>query len=127
MEDFVRRRFPGVFENTAFVADVEQIGVCAVRLGFGRGHGDPMLIGILNEFTTRSHGPFPPGSDDFELRGECHIGELKAYLIVSFSRGSMRHRFGAFFQRDLGLSAGDQRTGNRGAEQIAPFIHCVPS
>src|SRR6185437_11337475 len=53
------------------------------------------------------------------------ISELEAYLVVALAGGAMRDSVSADFLGDLDLLLGDQRTRDRGAEQILPLIERV--
>jgi hypothetical protein len=64
----------------------------------------------------------PPRGDDLQLRRERGGGELEAHLIVAFARRAVRHGIGVFCASDLDHALCDQRAGNRGAEEILPFI-----
>ncbi len=67
---------------------------------------------------------FPRG-DDAQVRGERHVGELEAALVVTLAGGAVRHGVGLFLLRDLDLGLGDERTGDRSAEVVLALVDRV--
>jgi hypothetical protein len=72
-------------------------------------------------------GPVPPRRDHLDVRVERIGGELKANLVIALAGRAMGNRIGAGFFGDLDQPLGDQRTGNRGAEQVDAFINGIGS
>ncbi len=84
-----------------------------------------MLLGERDQVAARVEVPFPPRRDHLDVGVERIIGELEAHLVVALARGAMRHGIGAGQLGDLDLALGDQRPGDRGAEQIDALIERV--
>ena len=84
-----------------------------------------MLARIIDQSRARVEVPQPPRRDDFDTRLERIISQLEAYLIVALAGGTVGNRVGLFFHGDVDLPLGDQRPGDRSAEQIRPFINRV--
>ncbi len=89
------------------------------------GHGDLVLLGEVDQIAARLELPFPPGRDHLDVGVERIISELEAHLVVALAGGAMGDGVGAGRARDLDLALGDQRPGDRGAEQIDAFIERV--
>ena len=125
LENFIRRGLPGIFKNTALVTHVKQVQIHTVRLRLRRRHGNAVPIGILDQFAPRPHCPFTPRGDDRKIRRQRRVGQLEPHLVVSLSGGAMRHRLGAFFERDLSLTPRNEGPRDRGPEQITAFVYGV--
>src|SRR5262245_31452858 len=91
------------------------------------GDRDLMLLGELNQLGTRRQVPFAPGSDHLHVWLERVVAKLKSHLVVAFTGGAVRHRFGSDLLGDLDLLLGDQRPRDRGAEQVLALIDRVGS
>ena len=66
-----------------------------------------------------------PRSDDGEVRGESHVGELEAALVVALAGGAMGDGVGLFLEGDFHLGLGDERTRDGGAEIILALVNRV--
>ena len=102
-----------ILEDTGLVALVHQVFVHGVGLG-GRGvDGDLVLLGVTDQvgapLEAREEGRVLPGGDDLDLGAERIVGQLEADLIVALTRGAMRDVGTLLLQRDLDLTAGDDR------------------
>ncbi len=113
---------PRIFKHTAFIADVQQVGVGAVRFLVGGGHFNAMFAGKGHQGGARGQVPFTPGRDDFDVRFVCQIPQFEAHLVVSLAGGAMADGIRLLELGNFDLPFGDQRTGQRGAEQILPLI-----
>ena len=69
--------------------------------------------------------PFAPRRDHADVGLERVIAELEADLVVALAGGAVADRVGADLARDLDLALGDQRPGDRGAEQILALVERV--
>ena len=74
---------------------------------------------------ARGEVPFAPWRDHLDVGLERVIGELEPDLVVALAGGAMGDRVGADFLGDLDLLFGDQRPGDRGAEQVLALIQRV--
>ena len=70
-------------------------------------------------------GPLAPWRHDPDRRLQCVVAELEAHLVVALAGGAVRHRVGADFPGDLDLFLGDQRPGDRGAEQVDALVEGI--
>src|SRR5262249_18104949 len=84
-----------------------------------------VLLRKRNQRLARTEVPFTPGCDHGDVRLERVIGELKAHLIVALAGRTMRDRVSTDLLGDLDLLLGDQRAGDRGAEQILALVERV--
>ena len=66
--------------------------------------------------------PFAPGRDDLDVGVQRIGGELEAHLVIALAGGAMGHGIGAGLAGDLDQALGDQRPGDRGAEQVDALI-----
>src|SRR5207248_4854234 len=80
------------------------------------------LGGVLDGVLAGDDVPFAPGGDHGELRSERLVSELEADLVVALAGAAMRKGVAAGFERDFDLTFGEQRPGDRGAEQILMLI-----
>jgi len=118
---------PRIFENAALVTYMQHVAVAAIRLGLGNRNRYPVLFCKRNKVASRLHIPFPPGRDHLYVRSERHVSQLEAHLVVSLPCGSVAHRVSPFFLGYPDLVPGDQRAGNRCAEQVLTFVDGVGS
>jgi len=122
----VTRVEPGILQDSAFVADMQQIAVH--RIGFLRRdrHRDPVRFGVGDHLGPS--GKFlaepllPPWRDDFQFRRQGRRGQLEAHLVIALARGSVRHCCGALGPRDFDHTLGNERTCDARAEKILPLI-----
>ena len=66
--------------------------------------------------------PFAPGRDHGDVGLQGVIGELEADLVVALAGGAVGDGVGADLLGDLDLLLGDQRPGDRGAEQVLALV-----
>ena len=121
-EHVVGRRAPGILEDSALVGDVHRVAIHRVRLRLGRGDRDAVLLGVGEAVGARAQVPFAPRRDHAELRRERAIGQLEADLVVALARRAVRDRVAAGRARHLDLVLRDQRSRERGAEQIRALV-----
>ena len=84
-----------------------------------------MRGGVLDLVVARVERPLPPRRDDLQVRGQGFVGQLEADLIVPLAGAPVRHGVGALGQGDLDLRLGDDRPGERRAEQVLPLVDRV--
>ena len=106
---------------------MQQVGVLAERrlAALVPRHRDLVLLGIVDQAGPAGQVPFAPRGDDPDVRLEGEIGQLEADLVVALAGRAVGDRVGAGLVRDLDLAFGDQRPGDRGAEQVGPLIDRV--
>ena len=137
----VRRRFradrpaPHVFfalagrvlKDAAFVADMKQISVHGVGALFAafHVHCDVVLFAVGHQLFTAVQVPVTPGRNHLDA-GRKGIGaQLKANLIVALARGAMTDGIGPGLGSDFDQTLGNQRTRNRGTQQVFAFVDGV--
>ena len=79
----------------------------------------------IQEVGARLERPVAPRRDDLDVGVERIGGKLEADLVVALAGGAVGDRVGAGFPGDLDQMLGDQRPGDRGAEQIGALIDGV--
>ena len=89
------------------------------------GDRDLVLLGEFDQPGARGEVPFAPRRDHLHVGLEGVIGELEADLVVALAGGAMGDRVGADLLGDLDLLLGDQRTRDRGAEQVLALVERV--
>ena len=106
---------------------MQQVGIDRERrvAALVLGDRDLVLLGEVDQLAARSQVPLAPRRDHVDVGLERVIGELEAHLIVALAGRAMRHRIGADLLGDLDLLLGDQRTRDRGAEQILALVERV--
>ena len=68
----------------------------------------------------------PPGGDDLHARLERLGRELKAALVVPLAGGAVGKGIGPHFAGHLQTDLGDQRPGDRRAQQVDPLVLRLP-
>ncbi len=101
---------------------VPQVGIAAVDRFEGGGDGDVVRFGVGDGVFARADVPFAPGGDDFQAGVERHEGQLKAHLVVAFAGGAVRDGIRAVLVGHIHQVLGDQRAGDRGAQQVFAFV-----
>ena len=84
-----------------------------------------MRLGVVQAIFARLQRPFPPGSDDLQIRRQRLVGVLETDLVVALAGAAMGDRFGALLQRQFYLVLGDHRPRDRGAQQVLVLIDCA--
>ena len=127
LEDVRRRLARRVLQHLSLRGGVEEVGVdregrlAALVLG----DQDLVLLGEVDQVGARLELPFAPGRDDLDVGVERIGGELEAHLVVALAGGAVGDRVGAGLVRDLDQALGDQRPGDRGAEQVDALVERV--
>ena len=121
-------RVIGVFQNTALVADVQQVGVHGVgRWAFALGtvHRDPMLVGVAHELFTREQIPLSPRRNDLHIGHQGISTQLEAHLVIAFAGRAMADGVGLGFAGNFHQTLGDQRAGDGGAQQVFTLVQRI--
>ncbi len=86
------------------------------------GHRDLVLLGEVDQVGARLEGPVAPRRDHLDVGVERIGRQLEADLVVALAGRAMGDGVGAGFGRDLDQPLGDQRPGDRRAEQVNAFV-----
>ena len=84
-----------------------------------------MVARELQKLFAALECPFAPGGDDLDARLQRVIAKLETDLIVALARRAVADGVGADLFRDFDLLFGDERAGDRRAEQVDAFINSV--
>src|SRR5215208_8167710 len=119
-----RRLGPGVFEHLALRGGVKKIGIDGERslAALVPGYRNLILFGEIDQVGAALERPFAPWSNDPDVGVQGIGGKLEANLVVALAGGTMGDGIGAGCAGDLYQPLGNQRAGNRGAEQIDALI-----
>ena len=103
---------------------MQQVGVDRERrlAALVLGNRDLVLLGEVEQRGAGREIPLAPGGDDLDLGLQRVIAELKAHLVVALAGGAVTDGIGAHLAGDLDLLLGDQRSRDRGAEQVAALV-----
>ncbi len=122
------RRFDRrIFQNLAFRRRVQQVCVnrewrFALLVFRDR---NLVLFSKFEQMRAALERPVAPWSDDLDVRVQRICGKLEANLIIALAGRAVRNCVSAGLLGDFNQVLGDQRTGNRSAEQIDAFIDGV--
>ena len=107
---------------------MQKIAVGAVGFLGGNRARDAALFEIVDHVGTALEGEVfrhAPRGDDFDVGFDGVSGQFETNLIVAFSGRAVADGLCALFENDIHHALGDQRAGNRGAEQIGTFVDGV--
>ncbi|OIQ66955.1 hypothetical protein GALL_514710 [mine drainage metagenome] len=116
-----------ILQHLTLRGGVQQVGVDAEgRLAaLVLGDLDLVLLGEVQQGLAALEVPLPPRRDHVDVWSQGRIGQFVADLIVSLARRAVADGLGAQPPGDLDLPFGDQRPGDRGAEQVLTLIDGV--
>ena len=123
-KDIFLRRQGRVFQHFPLSRDMQQIGIHTERGFTALVFGDRNLISLCigDQLCSGGQIPFAPRGNNFDIRLQGIIAQLKAYLIIALASRAMRYRICAHFAGNFNLTFGDKRARNRCAQQIQPLI-----
>ena len=86
------------------------------------GDRDLVLLGEGEKRGARGETPVAPGGDHLDVGLERVGREFEPHLVVALAGRAMGDGVGADLAGDFDQALGDQRPGDRGAEQILPLV-----
>ena len=119
---------PRVFQTAAFVGDVQQVGVHRIRRFFlvlGEIHRNAVGFRIAHQLFARVQIPLAPRSNHFHPRLERISAQLEAHLVVALAGRAVGDGIRTGFVGDFHQALGDQRTRNRGAQQVLALVERI--
>ncbi len=122
--DVVGHFLPRILEHLALGRGVQQVGVGRERAfaALVLGHRDLVLLGPGDQRGAAGQVPFAPRGDDLDVGSERIGAQFEADLVVALAGGAVGDGVGAGLAGDLDQALGDQRAGDRGAEQVVAFV-----
>ncbi len=84
-----------------------------------------MLLGELEQLGARGQLHSAPRRDHLDVGLQRVIGEFEPDLVVALAGGAVADRVGAVFSARSNLMLGDQRTRDRGAQQVLALVERV--
>ena len=122
--DVVRHLDAWVLQHLALGGGVQEVGVDRERrlAALVLGDRDLVQLGERDELLARAQIPFAPGRDHGDVGLQRVVGELEADLVVALAGRAVGDGVGADLLGDLDLLLGDERAGDRGAEEIEPLV-----
>jgi len=125
----LRRGGVGVFEDAGLVRTMRQVLVHTPGLALRARDWDALLRRIVEQIVAALEAVVEdrvsPGRQDLDGRLQGVEGELEADLVVALARTTMRDREAAFLLRDGDLGAGDDGSGEGGAEEVYVLVDGV--
>ncbi len=82
-----------------------------------------MRSSIIHLLLTGLNIPFPPRSDNLQIRGQGFHRGLKAHLVVAFAGCAVGNGHRALLAGNLHQAAGNQRPGKGSAQQIFALVN----
>jgi len=115
-------RTGGVFQFSAFVAQVPDVAIAAVNFLTARGDGNAAFFGVVETIFARLELPLAPRGHDLQLGSQRLVSHLKAHLVVALARAAVADGSCAFALRHFDLMFRDYGSRQRGAKQIFVLI-----
>ena len=81
-----------------------------------------MRFGKFDQFGPAGQIPFAPGCNHLDIGIERIITQFETDLVIALAGCAMGNGIGPNLMGDLDLAFGNERPGNRSAEQIQSFI-----
>ncbi len=98
------------------------VGVAAVDRLFGVGDGHVVGAGVSQGVLAGADLPLAPRSDDLQRWVERLVGQFEAHLVVALAGAAVGHSIGPLGLGHGHLPLGDERPGDRRAQQVAALV-----
>jgi mRNA-degrading endonuclease toxin of MazEF toxin-antitoxin module len=79
----------------------EQVAVHTINLFLSNRNGNPPGFRIINGIFPGADVPFPPRSNNFQIRSQGFYGQFKTHLVITFSGSTMGDGLRPFFPGNL--------------------------
>lgn len=115
-------------EDATFVREVPQVTVFGVNLLLADAVERNLVGGsVVDSVFAAVEVPLRvlPRGDDFELRVQGGVGQFKTDLVVTLTGSTVRNSVCAFLFGNLHLVLRDERTSERGAQEVGAFVLCT--
>ena len=116
---------PGIFQNSPFERNMQQVAVAAPRALFAHRHFNVVLARILDQIFAALEIPFPPRRYHPDGGIKRIVAQFEADLIVPLAGCAVRNRIGAFGRGDLHLTFCNKRPGDGRSQEIAPLVERI--
>ena len=123
LEHLLLRRVPRILEVSPLVGEVPEVPVTAEDVARGLVHGHAVGGGVGEGVLAGPDVPLAPRGDHLQVGSEGGVGDLEADLVVALAGGAVREGVRPLLQRGEHLAVGEQRPGERGAEQVVVLVH----
>ena len=122
--DIIGRFIPRVLKHFAFGRGVQQVGVGRKRAfaALVLGHWNLVLFGPFDQPCPARQVPLTPRRNHLDVGVQRISRKFEPHLIIALARCAMRNRIRAGFGGNFDQPLGNERTGNRCAQQIVAFI-----
>ena len=113
------------FQDATFVREVPQVSVFGVNLLLADAVQRNLVGGsVVDSVFAAMEVPLGvlPRSNDLELRVQGGVGQFETDLVVTLTGSTVGHSVGAFLLGNLHLVLGDERTGERGSQEVGAFV-----
>ena len=122
--DLFRTFGPGIFQNTAFKGDMQQVAVHGIGLLQRAADRNIVLTGIFDHFGTGMEIPvgITPCSNDLGCGVQSISVQLETDLVVALAGGTVADGISAFLFADIDQTFCNERTGNGGTQQVVAFV-----
>ena len=106
-----------------------QVCIHGPRLRLGRRDWDVVLSRVVQQILPALESVAelgqPPWGNDLDARLERVEGQLEADLVIALAGAAMRHEVAVLLLCNADLGAGDDRAGERGAEEVAALVRGI--
>jgi hypothetical protein len=121
----------GVLQDTGLVGAVGQVLIHRPGLGLGRGDGDTLLLGVVEQVLATLEAlvedGFAPWGNNLDVGLESVEGKLEADLVVTLTSAAVGDGEAALALGNLDLGTGNDGTGQGGTEKVDVLVDGIAS